>query len=427
MNPFAIALRGKGARQFVRRGVNLIGRYGWTPRKMERALSQLVDILARFECRATWPITAVTLQRNPSLVRKYHDLGIEFAVHGYRHIDHSTLSQAEQLAQFAQARQILSQTGIPAVGFRGPYLRWNADTLAALQTQGFSYDSSQGLAWDVLDGRETPAYLHVLDFYGALPAPKYLSVPEIQGRLVRIPYSLPDDEALVERLNMDAQASSKLWLAILERTYELGEMFTLGLHPERAALCREALAAVLAQARSLTPSVWIARLDEIAAWWRARSKASVQIERLGQGGFRFQVDGPPGAVILARGVHTDAPAIPWADGYVQMTSRTFTVDSRIAPWIGVSPTSSPGLAGWLRQQGYIVEQDAAQGTCSCYLDRVDFSAGRRRSLLAEIESADRPLVRLGRWPGGARSALAVTGDIDCLTLWDYIGRLFPKS
>jgi hypothetical protein len=47
-------------------------------------------------------------------------------------------------------------------------------------------------------------------------------------------------------------------------------------------------------------------------------------------------------------------------------------------------------------------------------------------LLSQIEETDRPLVRLGRWPNSARCALAITGDIDALTLRDfglrYLGR-----
>ena len=63
---------------------------------------------------------------------------------------------------------------------------------------------------------------------------------------------------------------------------------------------------------------------------------------------------------------------------------------------------------------------------SYYLDRATFTAEDQRPLLAEIEGADKPLVRLGRWPNGARSALAVTGDIDALTLWDYGLRFIGK-
>ena len=42
----------------------------------------------------------------------------------------------------------------------------------------------------------------------------------------------------------------------------------------------------------------------------------------------------------------------------------------------------------------------------------------------ELETGRFPLLRLGRWPGGAKSALAVTGDVDALTIWDYALRFF---
>jgi hypothetical protein len=35
-------------------------------------------------------------------------------------------------------------------------------------------------------------------------------------------------------------------------------------------------------------------------------------------------------------------------------------------------------------------------------------------------------VWLGRWLNGARSALAITGDIDALTLWDCGLRFFER-
>ncbi len=54
-----------------------------------------------------------------------------------------------------------------------------------------------------------------------------------------------------------------------------------------------------------------------------------------------------------------------------------------------------------------------------YLERPDFKPEDERPLLARIEDGDWPMLRLGRWPDGARSALCITGDIDALTLWDY--------
>jgi hypothetical protein len=60
------------------------------------------------------------------------------------------------------------------------------------------------------------------------------------------------------------------------------------------------------------------------------------------------------------------------------------------------------------------------------LDQAQFAAEDKCLLLAQIEETDSPLVRLGRWPDGAQSALAVTGDIDALTLWDYGLRMIGK-
>jgi hypothetical protein len=78
------------------------------------------------------------------------------------------------------------------------------------------------------------------------------------------------------------------------------------------------------------------------------------------------------------------------------------------------------LIEFLRQQGYIVEISQERQPYLYYFDQTEFTADQERPLLAYIEETAQPLVRLGRWPNGARSALAITGDIDALTLWNYI-------
>jgi peptidoglycan/xylan/chitin deacetylase (PgdA/CDA1 family) len=439
VNPIAVAIRGKGIPKLLSRGARILRRYGLTAAKLDRGMGQIADLLRRFECAATWPTTTVALKRNPEIIKEYQAQGIEFAVHGYRHEDYSQLSGAEQLTQLRQARQVFEQAGVQLQGFRSPYLRWNEDTRTALRQVGLIYDSSQGLAWDVLDGRGTAAYEHVLGFYGALPAADYPSLPGLEGDLVCIPYSLPDDEALVERLDLETQTEKEdIWLKVLRHTYELGELFTLGLHPERAALCLKPLEAVLTRARQLEPAVWIARLDEIARWWKSRTEAFVDVTDAADGGLRLTVEGPKGTAVLARSVEVDAVTVPWADGYRRVRAATFTVRAPVRPFIGLSPDASPRLAGFLRQQGYIVETSNCRGapvdvvcsqspnSYSHYFDQTEFAPEHERPLLVKIEKSDRPLVRLGRWPDGARSALAVTGDIDALTVWDYVSRFLRR-
>jgi len=179
MNPIAIAIKGKGIFNFSHRAVSIIRRYGLTTGKMEQELAEFFKVLRRFQCSASFPITSVALLRNPETIKKYYDQGIEFAIHGYRHVDHSQLSQQDQQDQLKLAQQVFKQAGIQPRGFRGPYLRWNRETLTVLQQLGLAYDSSQGLAWDVADDYDAPAYEHVLEFYGALPANHYPSLPSL--------------------------------------------------------------------------------------------------------------------------------------------------------------------------------------------------------------------------------------------------------
>ena len=426
MNPIAVAIRGKGPLNFLRRSARIARRYGLTPTKLDRAIAQLVAVLHQFECKATLPITAIVLQRNPHAVARYQAAGIEFAIHGYYHVDHSRLSPAEQMAQLELARQTFARAHIQAQGFRSPYLRLDRHTLAVLQQKNFLYDSSQAIAWDVPDGSETAAYRNALDFYGALPARDYVSLPSLQENLVRIPYSLPDDEALTERLSLASpEMKSLIWRDILQRTYELGEMFTLGLHPERIEQCQGALIDTLTAAQRFMPAIWIARLDEIASWWRLRAAASVQVAEVGNDRYQITVDGPPGTTILARGIQVMAPAAQWADGYQRVDAYSFTAVAEKRPIIGVAPRSSPRLVSFLRQQGYIVDTAIDTGSYAVYLDQIDLAERDERPLLDRLDKVSH-LIRLGRWPEGTHSALAITGDIDALTLNDYILRFLGK-
>ena len=428
----ASAARAKGALALLKRARSIAIRYGLTPAKMDQALCLLAQTLARFDCGASIPTTAVALERNSETITKYVGRHIEFAVHGYTHVDYSQLTPEEQLAHLRRARDAFADVGITASGFRSPYLRRESHLYDAIGATGFSYASNQPILWDVLgpDAFTPPTYAsyeRAIAFYDPWHASERPSLPQLGDRLVEIPVSLPDDEILIDRLDGRPNGLvEKAWQCILAQTYQRGELFTVQLHPERIAACVDGLSAVLAEARLRSPSVWFARLDEIAAWWRARAGATVEIGETGDGELTLAVDGPQGTTVLARSVAVDAPTVPWADGYRRVGSTGLAMRSPVRPFIGLSPAASPGLAGFLRQQGYIIEVSEERFRYPYYFDWVEFGAELERPLLAEIEEGNRPLVRLGRWPDGARSALAVTGDVDALTLWDYGLRLVGK-
>ena len=426
MNPVAVAAKGKGAMSAVRRAGAIGAHYGVSPRRMERRLADVFALVERVGGAATLPVTAAALARHPGAIARFADLGIEFPVHGYYHVDHIGLDALTQDRQLADARRLFLHHGLPAAGFRAPYLRWNEGTMHALVENGYSYDSSQSMHWPIDPERETDGYRRGLEFYTSLPADAHPVVPRIEGSLVRIPCCLPDDESVVDRLALpDADAIAALWVDVWRRTHARGDLFTMQVHPERIAPCGPGIAAVLEEATHAHPGVWIARLGELATWWRERTAATVTAEAAGEGCWTIACEGPDGLTPLVRGADVTG-AEPWADGYRRPAAPVFEVASARRPFVGVDPASPAALPAFLREQGYVVEEAASPATHAVHLRRDRFERIDELPLLEELDRAEGPLVRLGRWPGGAKSALAVTGDVDALTVWDYAARFVGR-
>lgn len=421
----------KGRLALLKRIGWITGRYGLTPAKMDRALHLFAQVLQNFNCGASFPLTSVVLKRNPQIITKYLETGIEFAVHGYTHIDYSQLDPEQQLLHLQRARQIFADAGINAVGFRSPYLRREKNLYTAIAEAGFTYVSNQPVMWDVLNtdtlsSSAYAAYQRAIDFYDSWSISERVSLPRLFDNLVEIPVSLPDDEILLDRLAGEGELIERTWQKILADTYQRGELFTIQLHPERTAGCVDGLSAVLTEAQTLTPSVWIARLDEIADWWKVRIGTVVKIDNISDEKIRLTVTGSDKVTLLARSVQVDASTEPWDEYYHQIHAKTFTLTALSRPFLGAAPSTSPQLLTFLQEQGYIVEISEERQHYPLYFDQIDFDPTQEYLLIKQIEETKHPLVRLGRWPNGARSALSITGDIDALTLWDYGLRFLGK-
>jgi hypothetical protein len=420
MNPVAVATKGKGAVQAARRVGTIGARYGLGPRRMEDRLRAVLQIMEPYQGVATLPITAAAVRRHPDVPVRFAELGIEFAVHGFYHVDHVGLDPMVQDRQLAEARRLFADAGLPTAGFRAPYLRWNEGTIHALLENGFTWDSSQSMHWPIPAEMETDTYRRVLEFYGSLSAAEHPVVPRSEQGLIRIPCCLPDDESVVERLALPtADAIADLWTDVWRRTHGRGELFTMQVHPERIDACGPGVAAVLAAGADEPGGVWLASLGQIAAWWRGRADAHVEATKDPAGRYRIGWRGPEGTTLLVRGGTTGEP---WSGPWRREETQGFALEASRRPFIGVDPASPHALTVFLRDQGYVVERATDPSTHAIHLRREGFTRTDELALLAELETDPSPLVRMGRWPNGAQSAVAVTGDVDALTIWDYAAR-----
>jgi peptidoglycan/xylan/chitin deacetylase (PgdA/CDA1 family) len=390
MNIPKFAFGHRGAANLVRRSAQIATRFGPNPERMGARLERLVDILDEFSVRPTLPITALPMSRNPKFARRLLERGAELAVHGWSHIDLSTLDLAGQRAHMGRAVDLFRACSVPFTGFRAPYLRWNEDTMRVVAEFQFSYSSNR-----------------------TVPATRFRSLPYLRDGFVEIPVSLPEDEIPLEDMHIrDPSFLGGMWRRILTLTHERGELFTLQLHPERIDVFAGTLRGLLADARARAPAVWIATLDEIAQWWKGKAQNRAQFIREGER-FRVEIEACPGTTVFIRENGAERAVAP----------GPLVVESSFRPSVGVSAGSNRDAVGFLADLGYFVEVGDRSGGYSVHLgllDSADYTS--IEACRRVIEESKRPLVRQGTWPGGARSAFAVTGDIDALTIWDFVHR-----
>jgi peptidoglycan/xylan/chitin deacetylase (PgdA/CDA1 family) len=417
----------------VLRMQSILHRFGISSKGFEQLLNRYSAVTHTLGCVPTFAITAVTLKRHPKLVRELYQQGVEFAVHGYIHTDYGVLPLEEQVKHFKKAIDTFKGCRLPFTGFRAPFLRTNGETLQALSNLGFAYDSSRAVHWDVIDKIKYTQgswseYERLLGFYQSRQAQDYLAMPRSIDGFIEIPVLIPDDEAMVERLGItDGKEISEVWQSILEATYHGGELFTIQLHPERISYCENALADVVQQAKGLNPSVWVATLREIAEWWQERSKFAFRLHSQGDGKYRVQAECTERATLLLKNCKANVPFEEWFNGYQSVAVKDFVLESPARPVIGVGRESSPSAVRFLQSEGYIVEQSEHPDNYGIYFNNLaQFDEADEKPLSREIEQSDAPLLRYWRWPDQARSALSVTGDIDSITLIDFVLRIFEN-
>jgi len=443
MNLISYSITTKGAHNFARRLGTVFTRFGFSETPTRRALQAVIDTLRKYDAAPTFFIPAVVLQRHPMLIAEIARCGAEIGVHGYVHNDYRTLDKHEQHEQTSRAITVFQNVHIPYSGFRNPYLGWNEDSLRVFTTLGFTYESNEAVHHDVVGlERLSPllrsGYDKSLALFQAIPCSSYALRPHFEGPLLRIPTSIPDDEMLFDRLRItNPQEVGRIWSRVMQRVYDLGGLYTLNLHPERGILCKQALEILLSNAAQQPRPVWIARLGEIAQWWKERSQFRLKLLPTGTKRWHVEAHCTARAALLVRRnvVLEDATPLPWSEGDVLLSPvphRSFAITAEQCPCIALSPETAPAVEDFLQEQGYpTVRCPVEEGRN--YALSLDMPEGfgptreaqfrERTQLVEHIEHLAAPLLRFASWPAGYQAALAVSGDVDSVTVQDFFLRI----
>jgi hypothetical protein len=121
------------------------------------------------------------------------------------------------------------------------------------------------------------------------------------------------------------------------------------------------------------------------------------------------------------------PVEGWDGVYHQLGTKALHVPAEPRPFVGLPADAPRHVVSFLREQGYILGTGETATRCGTYIDAATLARLTSEvELVKTIEASAGPLVRYWRWPGGARSVMCVTGDLDALTLLDYASRLFVR-
>jgi hypothetical protein len=312
----------------------------------------------------------------------------------------------------------LQKVGVKVSGFRAPFLRFNEATLRAVAANDLLWSSNSVMhsiaagCGELLGCGSSVRTLET--FYTYRSSSEEPALPYWGPFCLEIPILVPDDEMLVDRLGIrDGSEIADIWLRMLAVSQQQGELFTLLVHPERMDFVAGAMERLLKAARD-AGKVWVASLDEIGRWWQERARTSIDVSDTGNGTFRVMVKGPDS---LSVSIHnpggTSDFVAPGKDG-------SLLLHSRFRPVIQYGPGVGDNVKACLMNEGFLLEPETGRSQCSFSLN--GHTPDNHRLLLESLKQARGPLVRLWRWPNRFGSALAITADVDAITLWDFVRR-----
>ena len=401
-------------------------RYGATSARAKARVRRCLSRLEPHGLLPTFATPGTVVERNPAFFRELSEAGAELAIHGYDHADFRRLARSQAAWQFERAIDAYERHGIPWEGFRCPYLSYTPDVRAVLPEGAFGYSSNRAVAWPVVSGDlRRPVFAQLARNYRAASSEDVVCTPTLDDGLIEIPASVPDDLQLCDGLGLGNDGLLRAWIGMLEQTHGRGELLAPLVHPEAYDLVEDAVDGLLRAARARRPAVWLTQLRHVARWWRERAGFAVRSWHADRS-LLIELDCTDRATVLVRAWRWPGRLHRWDGTWSVIEDRRLRIDDGTRPFVGLSGVDAD-TAAFLQEQGYLIDDGPDADRCSVHLSgRAVEALGSYRALVDHLESGDAPLLRYSRWPAEAKSAFCFAGDLDALSVWNYLERLRPS-
>jgi len=102
----------------------------------------LLDLLYKYDIKATFFVTGIILEKNPSIISKIRREGHEIGCHGYSHKRFDELPTYDKVWEIRDFLMLSHKNKLKVYGFRAPQFSIDKETLDILKEYNLKYDSS---------------------------------------------------------------------------------------------------------------------------------------------------------------------------------------------------------------------------------------------------------------------------------------------
>ncbi len=107
-------------------------------------LENIFNVLESYQAKFTFPLIASIATENPMLTHSILRRGHEVAVHGFKHVNYSYITEKQQANDIKSAVDAFKGLKIPVFGFRAPYNVYTEVTPKLVEKHGFLWDIGIG-------------------------------------------------------------------------------------------------------------------------------------------------------------------------------------------------------------------------------------------------------------------------------------------
>jgi peptidoglycan/xylan/chitin deacetylase (PgdA/CDA1 family) len=239
-------------------------------------MERVADIEERHGFRSSWNLPLAQYEIDWNRIGRMRERGFEFGAHGLSHDGRLFRSRADFAELMPRLECIAKSHGLK--GFRAPSTLRRAEWIGSM---GFDYDSSFADTdpWEPQPGGTCSLF------------------PFHLGKLIELPYTLPQDHTLIHLLHRDPL---QVWTTKAQWITSLGGMILTLTHPDYTgddpylSQYEELLKRLAA-----IDNAWRATPYEVVRWWRTRSELTLSEEN--------------GQVIISGAGSDDAAAVRLSD------------------------------------------------------------------------------------------------------------------